>query len=475
MHSYADLWDEQVDAIKFMYPRNNSLLLADVGCGKTIMTLSVLKMWIDEGKAIRTLVVAPKRVCQQVWEQEIRLWSHIVNINPVCVAGKNEAERYKAICSSANLLLLNYEMLPWFMSEFPDAAKCNVLVCDEVDKLKNHKSQRFAGGTSAKYGYISGMRYFRKKFDRVIGMTGTPQPNHLLDLWSQVYVVDGGRSLGPNYYAFRRKYFYPDNTWSGYATWKPFLGAPETVMRRIRDMCFRVEASSNPNGIPKLVETPQRFLSMPKVMLKTYRRLEREYVAMFDGGEVSAINAGVLYGKLRQFAQGYVIDDCGDVIKTSDHKIKELDSLVSELQGNQLIIVYHYRAQADALRKRYGDRIGVLGGDTKETLADTTIERWNRGDLELLAVQPMSAGHGLNLQKSNAHHIVFLTLPESAGLYEQVIGRICRTGNKSPNVYVHTILTENTIEIERLSVVQYKIGDQHALLASMKRRIGCCP
>ena len=464
------LWPEQKQAIDFLYTRDHTLLLADIGMGKTVMVLTVLKEWLDDGVADRVLVAAPTRVCQQVWRQETEVWSHLAGLNIENLAGETLAVRKRRVAGDAKVLLINYELLPWFMAEYPRGAGCNVMVCDEVDKLKSPTSLRFKGGKLPNGKKAAGMKRYRENFETVIGMTGTPVPNHLLELWSQVYTVDGGSRLGDNYYRYRDAYFYPKKSWAGFTDYALLPGSNLTIEEKIADITFRIDSASGSGDRPEVRELPPRWLDLPGPATQVYKDMEKHYIADVGENTLTALNAGVQYGKLRQIAQGfsYIIPE--SIRWHSKFKFDELDRLLSELQGQQLMVVYHYQAQADLLRKRFQKRIKLLGGGVSAGVANSAIEEWNAGELPILGVHPQSAGHGLNLQKSHAHHIAMLTLPESAGEYQQVVGRLARTGNNSKYVMVHKIMARKTVDEDRLLAVKGKVLSQDDILRRMKER-----
>lgn len=514
MLSPNDFRLKQQVAMDHVYQRDQSLLLADVGTGKTVMLLTVLQDWLEEDITDRALVVAPKLVCTDTWMQERHSWSHL-DVEPVCLAGESAATRRLLIDDPANkILLINYELLPWLMAEYPDGVPdCNTLILDEVDKLKDHTSKRFAGvpkrrdnDTRAIIPAKPGVKEWRANFEIIVGMTGTPTPSRLLELWAQVYAIDGGKRLGDNYYKFRNAHFYQDD-WGGFS-YAILPGREEWIYNQIADITHRV-ASEPGRDEPFVRELPPRWLELPAKVRKLYKELERNYIVeikrnkryrelvarddltaseelelltLKDEGvhEIDASEgAAVLYGKLRQMSQGFVYVDGGPPVADTPvqfgewlfrDKLTELDSLISELQGQQLMIVYHYREQVDELRKRYGRRLTHLGGGVSDADVVAAIDSWNSGELELLAVQPQSAGHGLNLQKSGAHHIVMLTLPETAGLMKQVIGRIARGGNPVGEVFVHRILIRNTVDEERNAVVAGKVMSQNDMLEAMEKR-----
>jgi SNF2 family DNA or RNA helicase len=456
-----------------------SLILADVGTGKTIMTLTTLNQWFTCKAIKRVIVFAPKLVCTDVWAQEAQLWAHLNNgiMHIGCAAGLSEKKRIAMINDrSFNVVLLNYENMPWLMETYR-IPPFDVAVFDEIDKMKDRTTNRFKGRkwkdkeTKEKRWY-DGMRKYRKHFKTHIGLTGTPTSNHLTDLWAQMFIIDGGKSLGKSYDKFIRKYFYPADYMQH--DWRPLPGAEKQIYEAISDFTFRIERDEE---IPPIVNLPPRYVDMPNDILKMYKKYEREYIMQMENGDfVESPHAAAAYGKLRQIANGFVYANKkpGDkeppkTYKFHTFKFNHLDSLISELQGQQLLIVYHFKEQLAELQRRYKD-LEYLGGGVNLTQAREIMARWNDGELNKLAIHPMSAGHGLNLQKSGAHHICMLTQPESAGLAEQVIGRLRRTGNEAKSVFIHTILTANTIDIDQNYCLQGKIKTQMDFLDAMKKR-----
>ena len=412
MLSPKDFRPVQQPGIDFVYQGDQTLLLADVGTGKSVMMLTVLQEWAEEKIMDRALVVAPKRVCLETWMNEIDEWSHLSKrkLRIACLAGADVKTRIhriemtdQSLVFGTNVLLINYELLPWLMAGYPNGLPgVNVLVCDEIDKLKDHKTKRFKGvpkrrGTKA----TPGMKDWRENFDIHVGMTGTPTPNHLLDLWAQVFIIDGGKRLGDNFYKFRDMHFYQSD-WGGFK-YEILPGREEYIFEQIRDITHRI-ASIPGVDTPEVVELPVRWVDLALSTRKEYKKLERDYIVMLKAddkeAEVEADNAGVLYGKLKQISQGFAYTD-DDPIHLSKEKYKELDSLISELQGQQLIIVYYFVEQLAELQRRY-KQLQFLGGGTTDAAAKMIIAEWNEGNIQLLALHPMSAGHGLNLQKSGA-------------------------------------------------------------------------
>lgn len=491
MRGINDLRPKQRPAVEFLYQGDQSLLLADVGTGKTIMTLTVLDDWVRDGICDGALILAPKNVCINTWATEQDDWDHIKALDIGILAGRSAAQRQRMIDSGDhNVLVINYEMLPWLMNEYVDGIPgFNVLVCDEIDKCKEHSTQRFKGtprrvirrdGERVVFPKTIGLKDWRQNFDTIIGMTGTPTPSKLLELWAQVYIIDGGKRLGTSYYDYRNMHFYQSD-WAGY-DYEPLPGREQFIYEQIADITYRIAATPGVDT-PHVIELPPRWLELPAKTRAIYKELERNYIVELKrklaapGAETATIDASdgaaVLYGKLRQISQGFAYVD-EELAKVGEwlfyDKFAELDSLISELQGQQLMIVYHFVEQMQELKRRYGARFAFLGGGLTDAQSRDTIDNWNSGRLELLGAQPQSAGHGLNLMKSGAHHVMLLTLPETAGLVEQVVGRLARSGNPSGEVYVHRILMRGTVDEERNGVVNGKITTQQAFLNSMEAR-----
>lgn len=485
MLQISDLRPKQLDAIHFILEGYEALILADVGTGKTVITLTALFKLMEEGSISRALVLAPKRVATDVWVQEVNQWVHLKEapFKVVCIAGLSTEKRIEAIKNTKNdVVVLNYENLAWFMERFK-TSPFDVLVLDEIDKMKDRTSKRFGGVKKGGKWVQEGLKNYRRHFDTIIGLTGTPASNGLLDLWAECYLVDGGASLGRSFNKFQRSFFYPTD----YAQkkWEVLPTYEDKIYAAMAPIAFRIERD---DAIPPLVNLPPRWVKLPYKCMKLYRKFERELLVYLEDKNVSieSPHAAAGYGRLREMAAGfsYVTIDhkdrdsvwdapkngCKNPIWHHSLKIRELDDLISELQGQQLLIVYHFRAQREQLCDHYGKRLQYIGGGITDKQARETIEAWNYGKLELLAIHPASAGHGLNLQKSGAKHVVMLTLPDSAGLTEQVIGRLRRTGSTADSIFVHRILAKDTVDEDRMEVVNGKILTQQYLLDAMKKR-----
>ena len=471
------LRQEQRDATRFIFERDQALLFADIGTGKTAIALTVLDLWRKKGIASRAIVFAPSRVCNDVWPQEAEEWGH-VSARVGSIAGKSAKVRRGAFeDGTRDVVCVNYENIPWLIREYPEGVPgFDCLWFDEIDKMKSHTSLRFKGkGRKGTRSWVQGMQHWKDHFPIRVGMTGTPVSNGLLDLWAQVFCIDSGERLSKAYFAYRMMNFYQSD-WSGFK-WKVRPGAEGSIYDSISDIAFRIEAT---DGLPEKVYTPPRYVDMPSSVSTKYKKMERDYVFKHSpentdeqDRSVVAKSAAEAYSKLRQVVSGFVYqDDNGTRITHALHseKYKELDDLISELNGKQLIVVFQFKHQADELRKRYKGRIACLDSRSSATEGSEAIRAWNAGELPLLGVQPASAGHGLNLQHSGACHICMLTEPESAGLFDQVVGRLARRGQSSAQVFVHTIHARGTIDEDRARVVASKRDALYATLDAIKER-----
>ena len=471
MLKYNDMRDIQNKAAEFLYERDEGLLLGDVGSGKTVIALTAISWLLDDYPSEGFLVLAPQKVCQLVWQQEAEKWAHLEHLSFAVLSGRSPQARRKMLCENHHIYLANYELIPWLCREFPNGfAQISGLWFDELDKLKDRRTARFKGQTINDRGKrvrVKGIQQWRKNFNLIYGMTGTPNSRHYLDLWAEVFCLDGGRTLGSSFSKFRQEYFYQTD-YMGYS-WAPFETTKEKIFDKLAPFTFRIESYAD---LPALVELPPRIVEFPKDAYKRYREMEKHCLTRFgDGDVVKAINSAVAYGKLRQATAGFMYDEEKTPKTTSLAKFQELASLLSELQGQQAVIVYHYQEELATLYKQYNKRIAHLGGNQTKTDAMGVLTDFRKGKLELLALHPQSAGHGIDgLQDAGCRHIIMLTAPETAGLYRQVIGRLRRTGQKADAVFVHRIHVANTIDQYQDARVHERVEEMQELLDEMKKR-----
>jgi SNF2 family DNA or RNA helicase len=411
----------QNEAADFLYERDRAMILAPVGAGKTAITLTAMQDMLGNGVAKRFLVLAPKRVCTDVWPVEQPKWAPDV---PLAVAVGTPKQRSAALRSDAQIVVSNYDNIQWLAEQ---ALDFDGIVFDELTRLKNPSGTRF--------------KALMKVLDPMTvrwGLTGSFTSNGLEDVFGQCKIVDQallGRSKG----AFMQQYFVLIN--KDFGEWAPRVGSLAQVMTRIKPATYVLDAGNYKDKLPPLHVVEVRCDLDDR---EPYEKMKKDFQAL----DVTAINAGVVTGKLQQMASGFVydtrrtaseiagrFDSTQTAVWFSAHKFDRLEELLDENQHANTILVYQYQEELAEIQRRF-----------KVTTLDDAdaIVRWNRGEVRLLAVHPKSAGHGLNLQHGGCH-MVFLSLPWSLELYEQTVGRLHRSG-QAHAVWVYVMMTNKTID-----------------------------
>jgi hypothetical protein len=403
----------QDDAADFLYERDRAMILAPVGAGKTAITLTAMQAMLNDGLVKRWLVVAPKRVCTDVWPVEAPKWS---GITPALAVG-TPAQRTAAMRSDASVVVINYDNL----DKLEDLSGFDGVVFDELTRLKNPSGKRFKA--LEKLMSTMAIRW---------GLTGSFTSNGLEDVFGQCKIIDQGL-LGRAKGAFLQQYFHCVNR--DFGQWTPAPGALEQVMERIKPATFVLDPGDYKDKLPPchVVETRVQLADRGP-----YEKMKRDYVVKFGEDRVIAQNAASVTTKLQQMASGFVYNREGPlpVHWFSSHKFDRLEELLAENQRANTIVVYNYQEELAELRRRFPHAQTIEDKDV--------IERWNAGKVELLLIHPKSAGHGLNLQHGGCH-MVFVSLPWSLELYEQTVGRLHR-GGQPHAVWVYVMITEKTID-----------------------------
>ncbi len=417
----------QDTAADFLFERDRAMILAPVGAGKTAITLTAMADMIGSGHARRFLVLAPKRVAVAVWPVEAPKWAPSLS---VAVAVGTPAARAKALASPAQVIVTNYDNLQWLAEQ--DVSSFDAIVFDELTKLKNPSGKRF--------------KAFQKVLDTFTirwGLTGSFTSNGLEDVFGQCKVVDEkllGRAKG----AFMQQYFVLVNR--DFGEWEPRVGSLDAVMKRIKPATYVLEPGAYKDKLP-----PCHVVEMRCAMddRGPYEAMKRDFVVQFPDVQAVAANAGVVTQKLTQMASGFVydtqttasarpgkFDTARRAVWFGKHKFELLEEILEGNQRANTIVVYQYQEEVEELKRRYPQLV---------TLDDArAIERWNAGQVEILAIHPASAGHGLNLQFGGCR-MAFLSLPWSLELYEQVVGRLHRSG-QTQDVWVYLLMAEKTID-----------------------------
>ena len=436
-HSY------QQQAIEFLLNNQSAALWLDMGLGKTSTTLSA----ITQMKYNRVLIVAPLRVAQHTWPDEIDKWEEFRLLGYTVIKGA-PAKRMKLIDIETDIHLINYEQLEWLVDTWQKTWPYDVVVFDEMSKMKSPSSKRFkAFKKIIKHNLVK----------RVIGLTGTPAPNSMMDLWSQTYLLDAGERLGTAFYNFRNRWFTSD--YMGY-NWEPKPHAEKEIYDRLSSLCLSMSAGdylSMPERIDNVV-----FVHLPTKARKVYDDLEKDFITVLEDEAVVAPNAAAAANKCLQCCNGALYTEEKDVLDIHREKLDALEDIIEEAAGAPLLVAYNYQFDAARIQvklKRHGCEL--LGKQPD------TIERWNNGEIPVLLAHPASAGHGLNLQ-AGGNIIVWYGLSWSLENYQQFNARLHRQGQVKP-VFVHHIVAQETIDEKVLRVLGEKETTQNGLLAAMKR------
>jgi SNF2 family DNA or RNA helicase len=411
----------QDEAADFLYANDRAMVLAPVGAGKTAITLTAMNAMLNDGYASRFLVLAPLRVAQSVWPTEATKW---MPSRRVAVAVGSPARRLSALHGSASIVVTNYDNLQWLAEQ---DMNFDAVVFDELTRLKNPSGKRFKALSTV----IEPMQIRW-------GLTGSFTSNGLEDVFGQCKIVDQ-RMLGRSKGAFLQQYFHCLNR--DFGDYAALPGALDAVMQRIKPWTYVLEPGEYRDRLPPLHTVPID-LTMP---MDDYREMKREMALIYPNAEVIAANAAAVTSKLQQLAAGFVYDTDRQTIWTSSHKLDAIEDLHNENQRAPMLVWYQYKAELAALKARF-PRLQTLDNDD-------SISRWNAGQIELLAVHPASAGHGLNLQGQS--RMVWMSLPWSLELYEQAVGRLHR-GGQARDVWNYVLQTQDTIDVTILEALQDK-------------------
>lgn len=425
----------------------------DMGLGKTVSSLTAIRDLILDMDIKSVLVIAPKRVAETVWQEETQNWEHLTDLVCSKIVG-TPAQRLLALNKFADVYIMGRDNISWLADVILKSKKkppFDCLVLDELSSFKNAKSQRFKK-----------LKVLRPFFKRIIGLTGTPTPNGLIDLWPQMYLLDGGERLEKTITAYRNKYFYPGAS-NGHIVYSYSLkkGADELIQDKISDICISMKAKD-------YLTLPERFdnyikMDLGRDVMASYKQFERDNVlAMGDdlGSDISAINAAVLSNKLLQYANGAIYTDDGDVVELHDSKLKELHDIVDSAAGQPILVAYNFKHDKDRIMKYLKDYNPV---DIKD---DGAIEAWKQGKIKVLLAHPASAGHGLNIQKGG-HIMVWFGLTWSLELYQQFNARLDRQGQTHSPI-IHHLVANGTIDERVIKVLTDKDKTQESLLKAIK-------
>lgn len=429
-------------------------LFLDMGLGKTVTTLTAVNFLIYEDLDITTtLIVAPKRVAESVWSAEIEKWDHLKHLKISKIIG-NEKQRKKAVAQRADIYIISRDNIAWLIGLFGGSMlPYDMLVIDESSSFKSPKSVRFKALKAA-----------QPSFKRVVILTGTPAPNGLIDLWSQIFLLDRGQRLGKTITAYREAYFKPDKRNGAIVfNYKLQTDGEQQIHAKIEDICMSMKAKDYLD-LPERINNYIELEFSPELRKKYDEFEESQVLELFgDGDEISAVNAAALSNKLLQFANGAVYDELKNYHVVHDLKIEALEEILENANGKPVLVAWTYRSDMERIHqalKKYKPR------DLK---TDQDIRDWNAGKIQLLLMHPASGGHGLNLQ-AGGNIIVWFGQTWSLELYMQFNARLDRQG-QTDSVIVNHLIAKNTIDLDVIKALDKKNTKQEGLMAAIKAKI----
>jgi hypothetical protein len=459
--------------VKWLLENACAALFLDPGLGKTSITLAAFSFLKKQGVANKMLVIAPLKACYRVWPAEVQKWSDFNHLRVVVLHGPKKQE---LLHEEADIYVINPEGIDWLIGRnlnLRDWRKLgfDTLCLDELTKFKQARGVRFKM-----------LKQTLETFGRRWGLTGSPAPNGLLDLFGQCYVLDLGRSLGRYITHYKWAYFYnPDK--QGW-TWLLKEGADKQIYERIKPLALRMSADDYLD-LPPMLYVPEDMkwnMELPPNARKLYDALEEELIAKIDEGVVTAANAAVAGGKLWQICNGglYVDQDLASILagktegrvskKIHDVKTDWLEDLIDELNGQPLLVAYQFRHDLERLQERFGKDIPVFTNNQRHN-ADIEA-RWNRNELRFVFGQQDSIAHALNLQEGSAAHLAQYSLTWNLETWDQIIRRIRRQGTKAQRIFRHLAIMKNTTDQDRIYSIKRKDGTQRSLFNALKARYG---
>jgi SNF2 family DNA or RNA helicase len=401
------------------------------------------------------LVIAPLRVARDTWPAEIRKWDHLRDLT-FAVAVGSVKERRMAILKRADITIINRENIPWLINASGLPFDYDMVVVDELSSFKNYKSQRFKALMSV-----------RPCVKRIVGLTGTPASNGLMDLWSEYRLLDMGKRLGRFIGRYREAYFKAGsmNPYTGVVyNYVPLPGAEDAIYKRISDISVSMKAKDFLPDLPKCI-TVNHTVEMSPEEKEQYEKLKKELVLTVDGEEIDAANAAVLSGRLLEMANGAVYNESHEVIRIHDRKLETLSDLIEEAVGQNVLIAYWYQHD----RSEIIEHLKEKGYSVRDLKSSEDVSDWNAGKIPIALISPASAGHGLNLQHGG-HILIWFSLCWSLEMRQQTDARLNRQG-QTEVVTIHNIVTKDTIDEDVLKALEDKNSTQENLIRAVKARL----
>lgn len=450
LHDYQEVTKD------FIIRTPYAAVILDMGMGKTATTLTAInELMFDRYEVSKVLVIAPLRVANTVWSDEIEQWEELHHLRYAKIVGTPK-QRRAALEQDADIYIVNRENLPWLVEQCSPYFKWDMVVIDELSSFKSWQSKRFKA--------FMAMRPYMK---RIVGLTGTPSSNGLMDLFAEFKVIDGGERLGRFIGEYRSRYF-DEGRRNGNIVYEyiPMDYAECQIYDKIDDITISMKAMDYLD-MPELIST-KKVVHLTDKETENYKQFKKEYVLLdLEDGEVTAANAASLSNKLVQMANGAVYSDDNQVVSLHDQKLDALEDIIEAANGEPVLIAYWFKHDLQRIEERLA-KLKVKGTVLK---AEDDIREWNKGNISVGLLHPASAGHGLNLQKGG-HHLVWFGLTWSLELYQQTNARLWRQGQQADTVVIQHIVTEGTIDEEILKALENKDAQQSRLIEAVKAQVG---
>lgn len=439
----------QTYATHFIEDHREAAVCLDMGLGKTVITLTAIDALVrDLFDVSRVLVIAPLRVARDTWPSELRKWEHLKGLT-YSVAVGTEEERLAALRERTVIHIINRENVDWLVNKSGIPFGYDMVVVDELSSFKSHQTKRFRA-----------LMKVRPKLKRIVGLTGTPSSNGLMDLWAEFRLLDMGKRLGRFIGQYREAFFVPDKRNQQIIfSYTPRAGAEEEIYRRIADITISMRARD-------FLQMPERIESEVVVALSEkerarYERMKSEMVLELGGSEIDAVSAAALSNKLLQMANGAVYDEDGNSNALHSRKLDALEDIIEAANGKPLLVAYWYKHDRERIMARF---------DARDIKTSADIADWNAGKIPVALLHPASAGHGLNLQEGGSA-LVWFGLTWSLELYQQTNARLWRQGQKSTVVIQH-IIAKDTIDERVMATLAKKDRTQAALIEAVRAELG---
>lgn len=446
--------DYQQYAVEYIREHPVAAVFLDMGLGKTSITLTALNdLLFDYFDVHRVLVIAPLRVARNTWSSEIRKWEHLSDLQYSIIVG-SEKERRAALEKQADIYIINRENIQWLIEKSGHPFDFDMVVVDELSSFKNHEAKRFRA-----------LMKVRPTVKRIVGLTGTPSSNGLMDLYAEFKLLDMGERLGRFIGNYRVNYFKPDKMNGPVVySYKPLQGAEQRIYEAISDITISMKAVDHLQ-MPELVNSRYE-VQMDEKEKQKYEVMKEQLVLSLPEGEVTAANAAALSGKLLQMANGAIYTDDGGIQPVHDKKLDALEDMIEAANGKPVLVAYWFKHDLKRIMFHLAEK--KIPFERLDT--DASIEKWNKGEIPVALIHPASAGHGLNLQ-NGGNTLIWFGLTWSLELYQQTVARLWRQGQVAGTVVVEHIITAGTIDERVMKALELKDSTQAALIDAVKAEV----